>query len=860
MTGVQTCALPIYLSLQPNSPGIDAGDPNGFFNDSDGTRNDMGNSGGNGIYISSEEVDFGNVGIGNNAPTENFYIYNTRTDSLILGSYSTTDNQFTVTNPSLPVTIQSFEKRSLNVQFVPTSSGEQTSTIQLSFSNLSNNNGSFTAVGTAYTVPAGDIHVPADAPTIQIAIDIAPDGKTIVVAPGEYFENIIAKSNISLTSSGGPLQTIINGNNEGIVIEGHNNLAYNFTLDGFTITGGNGAYYEHGASAMYLEAGSTLRNLIITGNTGWGNVIQLHPRGTLIENVAIFDNVDSGTYTFQAAVYIHGDGNDGEYTILKNVTIAGNDGMYGISYDGIGNEHDLNIINSVIWGNEQQDETAQIVFGHDSNGPAYTINVRNSLVEGGASAISYSSEGQTNASVQWDSSNLTSYPYFNDPDNGDYSLSNYSPMIGAGAMSVTIEGVTYEAPDTDILGNARPNPAGTIPDIGAYESSESAADYNPHKYVATTGSNSNSGVLTDPFLTIQYAIDQAIDDDFIHVAAGTYLENIDFSGKNIAVIGADRETTIIDGNQAGTVVKIMGSSGSARLESMTITNGVGENSYFGGDDYAGGIFIDKGGTVLNDLYLYSNNSNGYAGGIYVNASGFTLSNSIIKDNIAAGDGGGIYVINSADINIINNLFYGNGGSNGGGAVSIQGTTADINNCTITNNQDNGLFLGIGSTVTMRETALYNNLFYQIKYRQNNGTADLDIEYSAIEDGQDSIYINGYGTLNWGSGNIDVEPMFVDTANGNYHLLASSQLINAGHPDSTDSDGTRADIGAYPYLNTYSGPTWYVSATDGNDTTATGSTDSPFASIQSAINFATDADRSEERRVGKECRSRWSPHH
>ena len=32
------------------------------------------------------------------------------------------------------------------------------------------------------------------------------------------------------------------------------------------------------------------------------------------------------------------------------------------------------------------------------------------------------------------------------------------------------------------------------------------------------------------------------------------------------------------------------------------------------------------------------------------------------------------------------------------------------------------------------------------------------------------------------------------------------------------------------------------------------------SIKSKMNIDTDTTRSEERRVGKECRSRWSPYH
>jgi hypothetical protein len=54
-------------------------------------------------------------------------------------------------------------------------------------------------------------------------------------------------------------------------------------------------------------------------------------------------------------------------------------------------------------------------------------------------------------------------------DSLDFELTNDSPLIGAGINSVTVDGVTYNVPITDIVGNPRPNPAGSNPDIGAFE-------------------------------------------------------------------------------------------------------------------------------------------------------------------------------------------------------------------------------------------------------------------------------------------------------------------------------------------------------------------------------------------------------
>jgi hypothetical protein len=70
------------------------------------------------------------------------------------------------------------------------------------------------------TLAQQTIHVPADRPTIQAGVNAANNGDTVLVSPGTYNENIdfLGKA-ITVTSSGGPASTTIDGGNrEGLAV------------------------------------------------------------------------------------------------------------------------------------------------------------------------------------------------------------------------------------------------------------------------------------------------------------------------------------------------------------------------------------------------------------------------------------------------------------------------------------------------------------------------------------------------------------------------------------------------------------------------------------------------------------------
>ena len=226
----------------------------------------------------------------------------------------------------------------------------------------------------------------------------------------------------------------------------------------------------------------------------------------------------------------------------------------------------------------------------------------------------------------------------------------------------------------------------------------------PVWYVSTTGSDeTGDGTEENPFATIQTGINAAVNGDTVLVAAGTYVENI-YINQDISIISISGEdSTIIDGNQSGSVLTINGDSLEIVLSGFTISNGNGAN--------AGGIYISSNNhnIYLSDLLVDNNISDcdyycsGNGGGIsiYGNQGVSLLEKVVVSNNISRGEmgyvgfGGGIYIgdqliTSLKKVSIINNSQTSYGDDSGGG----------------------GLYVGYETDITMEDCIISNNSTYE----------------------------------------------------------------------------------------------------------------------------------------------------
>jgi hypothetical protein len=219
-------------------------------------------------------------------------------------------------------------------------------------------------------------------------------------------------------------------------------------------------------------------------------------------------------------------------------------------------------------------------------------------------------------------------------------------------------------------------------------------------YVATNGSNSNSGTITAPFATIQKAHDVAVAGDIIYVRGGTY-----------------SPTSQIDLSRSG--------SSSMRINLWA---------------YPGEIPIISGSRQPNNTHVFymKNTSwwhikgleikNGAAGGIRI--EGASNNNILEKNNIhhngraSSSDGKGLAVFgSSANTLVLNNDSHHNRDLNGDDADGIQisttGSGTVLRGNRVWRNSDDGFdFFNVADNSTQGVVLMENNWAWENGYDDN----------------------------------------------------------------------------------------------------------------------------------------------
>lgn len=260
--------------------------------------------------------------------------------------------------------------------------------------------------------------------------------------------------------------------------------------------------------AFWNQSNLTMSDVRIEGNSAqnqggfWSTTISPWSSGTKRwSRVIVRNNVATAEF---GGGYFQKSGSNSQF-ILDNVLIVNNAAQNypGIHFGGF-DDNRVSIVNSTIYGNtgSGSSSSAKTNIGFSDNtrvrllnsivgrsggtmghtfyatncGTKYLMADASSVIEGGASSIHEDNcGGQLVKSLTGIRSNV---PFFNDPENGDYSLKNFSSLIGAGlssnslgitSVTPNIAPLTLTATSRDVLGNVRPNPNGSSIDIGAIE-------------------------------------------------------------------------------------------------------------------------------------------------------------------------------------------------------------------------------------------------------------------------------------------------------------------------------------------------------------------------------------------------------
>jgi len=205
-----------------------------------------------------------------------------------------------------------------------------------------------------------------------------------------------------------------------------------------------------------------------------------------------------------------------------------------------------------------------------------------------------------------------------------------------------------------------------------------------------------------------------------------------------------------------------------------------------------GIGTDGGGMVLYMCTVYLNNvefknnvlsppnSFNQGGAIDMSNTNLVMDSVVISNNIA--DQGGAIYSGSSNIRMNHCLIHGHNAQKGG-AIYSWGSHYEIISSTIS---DNTAVFGGGihtenNSFVFVNSILWENTPSEIYFHQYGevDTCYVDFAYSDVRGHELNFTNMNYANIVWHEGNLNADPMFMDTSNGDFNLADGSPLVDAG---------------------------------------------------------------------------------
>jgi hypothetical protein len=484
-------------------------------------------------------------------------------------------------------------------------------------------------------------------------------------------------------------------------------------------------------------------------------------------------------------------------------------------------------INTIIFGNNA---AMGKQFHFQSGGQA---SFSNCDIEGGKSAFAREFIAGGSFSGNYEN-NIDADPFLSESANDIFCLNDTSPCISTGTDLVQVNNTLYFAPATDYLGNTRPNPAGTIPDMGAIENAAGIEDTtglsgnvsgtwtkanSPYRINGNIIIPNGSTLTIEPGIIVLFKGSYKMDVKGCVLAVGTVTDTITFTAENPSVgwqsvkflnTSGTNDTSrfiyckmeygkldkAVGMDRAGGAVFAMNFSklviSRCLLQKNLVYNSGGDQ-----DGYGGAIMLWTSSPIITDNTIINNEcigSNSGGGAIMCWAN----SNAVISGNRISGNkatlGGGFYIGASAPI-LTNNIITDNQASyRAGGLRFYQGAKPVLINNTIAFNKG-----GDGGGINCLENS--DPVFINTILYGNTGTngsqvciltadSDPDFVYCTVEGGKEGFGGVGAGANYSGlyENNVNTDPDFVNAEKDDFGLTDDSPCISTG-VDSVEVNNT-----------------------------------------------------------------------